>query len=122
MSPIPMSRLEAATRAVLALAEAINQHDSAGLQAVLSAEVRLETSTPAPNGTVIVGRDAVLAFWHKVWQDHPAFRVEIEEVAGLGERCLLRWRLKGCEVPVRQVAVFRVRQGLVAEVLLYGKG
>ncbi len=69
-----MSRLEAATRAVLALAEAINQHDSAGLQAVLSAEVTLEASTPAPNGTVFAGREAVLAFWQKVWQDHPAFQ------------------------------------------------
>jgi ketosteroid isomerase-like protein len=122
-----MSKVESATRAVLAFNEAFNRHDVAGMMGLMSADCVFENTAPAPDGTVYAGKAAVTAFWQDFFRQSPHAHIEIEEIFGLGERCLMRWRYRwvdaaGAEGHVRGVDVFRVRDGVIREKLSYVKG
>ena len=49
--------------------------------------------------------------------------IEVEEVSGIGLRCILRWKCTGLgEDAARGVDIFRVENGLIREMLSYIKG
>jgi len=127
MSPIRMSKIESATRVVLAFNEAFNRHDVAGMMELMSDDCVFENTTPAPDGTVYKGREAVTHFWQEFFRDSPQAHIEIEEVFGMGYRCVLRWRYDWIDAAgekghVRGVDIFQVREGLIREKLSYVKG
>jgi predicted SnoaL-like aldol condensation-catalyzing enzyme len=127
MSPARMSKLEAATRTVLQFNEAFNQHDVAGMMQLMSDDCVFENTHPAPDGTVYSGKAAVTQFWQEFFSESPQAHIQIEEIFGLGERCVMRWNYNwvdeaGNKGHVRGVDIFKVRNSLICEKFSYVKG
>ena len=126
MSPVRMSKLESATRAVLAFAKAFNRHDVAGMTQLMSGDCVMEAASPAPDGAVYSGVAAITRFWEGFFRDFPEAHIEVEEVSGIGLRCILRWKgnwpgAAGEGKPARGVDIFRVENRLIREMLSYIK-
>jgi predicted SnoaL-like aldol condensation-catalyzing enzyme len=122
-----MAKLEAVIRAVLAFNEAFNRHDVAGMMQLMSDDCVFENTHPAPDGTVYSGKDVVTQFWQDFFRESPQAHLEIEEIFGLGFRCIVRWRYDWVDVAgkkghVRGVDIFRLKNGLISEKLSYVKG
>jgi predicted SnoaL-like aldol condensation-catalyzing enzyme len=127
MCPIRMSKLESAIRVVLEFNDAFNRHDVAGMLELMSEDCSFENTAPAPDGTLYSGKGAVTQFWQDFFHASPQAHIEIEEIFGLGERCIMRWRYTWVDQGdkkghVRGVDIFRVRNGLISEKLSYIKG
>ncbi|MCX6057619.1 MAG: nuclear transport factor 2 family protein [Chloroflexi bacterium] len=127
MSPIRMSRLESAIRIVLEFNEAFNRHDVAGMMQLMSEDCVFENTVPAPNGAVYSGKEIVTEFWQNFFRESPNAHIEIEEIFGLGLRCVMRWRYHwldqaGKKGYVRGVDIFQVKDGSICEKLSYVKG
>ena len=127
MSPIRMSRLESGIRVVIAFNEAFNQHNVAGMMALMSDDCTFENTDPAPDGTVYTGREAVTRFWQDFFSQSPQAHIEIEEIFGLGMRCVMRWRYSWVDATgnsghVRGVDLYEVENGLITKKLSYVKG
>ncbi|MBK6430699.1 nuclear transport factor 2 family protein [Candidatus Amarolinea dominans] len=127
MSPIRMSKLEYAMRIVLDFNKAFNRQDVAGMMQLMSDDCVFENTNPAPDGTVYAGKEVVTRFWEDFFRESPRAHIEIEEIFGLGERCIMRWKYswvdtEGRKGHVRGVDLFRVTNGLIREKLSYVKG
>ncbi|MBE0681712.1 MAG: nuclear transport factor 2 family protein [Anaerolineales bacterium] len=127
MSPASMSRLESATRIVLEFNEAFNRHDVAGMMHLMSDNCIFQNTSPAPDGTAYAGKEAVTQFWEDFFRESPQARIEIEEIFGFGNRCVMRWTYKWVDAAgqnghVRGVDIFQIRDGLIYEKLSYVKG
>jgi predicted SnoaL-like aldol condensation-catalyzing enzyme len=127
MSPARMSKLESAMRTVIEFNEAFNRHDVPGMMALMSDDCRFESTEPAPDGAVFSGKAAVTAFWEDFFRKSPQAQIQIEEIFGLGERSIMRWKYSwvnqaGEKGHVRGVDIFRVRSGQIREKLSYVKG
>ena len=127
MSPARMAKVEAATRLVLEFNQAFNRHDVAGMMALMSEDCLFEDTQPAPDGAVYSGKDAVTRYWEAFFRQSPQARIEIEEIFGFGERCVMRWNYSWVDRDgevghVRGVDIFRVRGGSIREKLSYVKG
>ncbi|MCL4265099.1 MAG: nuclear transport factor 2 family protein [Anaerolineae bacterium] len=122
-----MSRIETAVRTVLAFNEAFNRHDVAGMMALMSDDCVFENTALAPDGTVYQGKEAVTQFWQEFFRQSPQAHIEIEEIFGLGYRCVMRWRYEwvdeaGEKGHVRGVDIFQVKNDLISQKLSYVKG
>ena len=127
MSPIRMSRLESAVRVVLAFNEAFNRHDDAGMMQLMSDDCVFENTDPAPEGTVYSGKEVITRYWQDFFRESPQAHIKIEEIFGLGNRCVMRWRYDwvdgtGKKGYVRGVDIFQVKNGFICEKLSYVKG
>jgi predicted SnoaL-like aldol condensation-catalyzing enzyme len=127
MSPTRLSKLESAMRTVLAFNEAFNRHDVEGMMGFIGDECVFENTSPAPDGALYTGKEQVAQFWRDFFRGSPQAHIEIEEVFGLGERCVMRWIYRwenaaGEEGHVRGVDIYRVRDGSILEKLSYVKG
>jgi len=127
MSPTRMSKIESAMRIVLEFNQAFNRHDVAGMMHLMSDDCVFENMNPAPDGAVYSGKETLTKFWQDFFLDSPHARMEIEEVFGLGERCIMRWRfswddIEGNKWHVRGVDIFRVKSRLIREKFSYVKG
>jgi predicted SnoaL-like aldol condensation-catalyzing enzyme len=127
MSPTRLSRLESAIRVVLEFNEAFNRHDVAGMMQLSSDDCVFENTDPAPDGAVYSGKKVVTQFWQDFFRESPHAHIEIEEIFGLGIRCIMRWRYDWVDVAgkkghVRGVDIFRVKNGSICEKLSYVKG
>lgn len=128
MSPTRMKKIETALRVVLDFNDAFNQHDAAGMMALMTDDCVFENTDPAPDGTLYAGKEAVTRFWQDFFRQSPQAHIEIEEAFGLGnQRCVMRWRYSwvdasGASGHVRGVDIFKVRDGLICEKLSYVKG
>jgi predicted SnoaL-like aldol condensation-catalyzing enzyme len=76
---------------------------------------------------VYSGKAAVTQFWQEFFRQSPQAHIEIEEIFGYGERCIMRWRTSwedtgGEEGHVRGVDIFRVVDASIREKLSYVKG
>jgi steroid delta-isomerase-like uncharacterized protein len=122
-----MSKLESAMRLVLEFNEAFNRHDVPGMMRLMSEDCVFENTDPAPDGTIYSGKEAVTAFWQEFFRESPHAHIDIEEIFGLGSRCIMRWKYSwmdgsGQEGHVRGVDVFQVKEGLISEKFSYVKG
>ena len=127
MSPTRMAKLESAMRIVLEFNEAFNRHDVAGMMQLMSDDCVFENTDPAPDGTVYSGKEGVTQFWQDFFRESPHAHIEIEEIFGLGNRCIMRWKYNWIDVEgkkghVRGVDIFQVRDGLISEKFSYVKG
>lgn len=127
MSPIRMSKLESAIRVVLEFNQAFNRHDVTAMMQLMSDDCVFENTNPVPDGAVYSGKEVVTQFWQNFFRESPYAHIDIEEIFGFGERCIMRWRYswvdKGGEKGhVRGVDIFRVRNGSIREKLSYVKG
>ncbi len=122
-----MSRIESGIRLVLALNEAFNRHDVAGMMVLMSDDCVFENTAPAPDGTMYVGKEAVTQFWREFFRQSPQAHIEIEDLFGLGMRCVARWRYDwvdahGEKGHVRGVDIYQLRDGRISDKLSYVKG
>jgi predicted SnoaL-like aldol condensation-catalyzing enzyme len=127
MSPTRLEKLESSMRVVLEFNEAFNRHDVAGMMRLMSDDCLFENTDPAPDGTAYSGREAVAQFWQEFFRESPHASIKIEEIFGLGFRCVMRWKYTwmdaaGTEGHVRGVDIFRVKDGLICEKFSYVKG
>ncbi|NJC95570.1 MAG: nuclear transport factor 2 family protein [Anaerolineales bacterium] len=127
MSPARMEKVESAIRLVLAFNDAFNQHDVPGMMQLMSDDCVFENTYPAPDGTTYSGKEAVTRFWVDFFRDSPIAHIEIEEIFGMGNRCIMRWRYEwvddtGEKGHVRGVDIYQVREGLISGKLSYVKG
>ena len=127
MSPIRMSQIEEAIRVVINFNEAFNRHDVEGMMQLMSDDCVFENTDPAPDGTVYSGKEAVTQFWQNFFRESPHAHIEIEEIFGMGKRCVMRWIYNwedetGKKGHVRGVDIFQVREGLITEKFSYVKG
>ncbi len=127
MSPIRMERVESGVRVVIAFNEAFNRHDVAGMLQLMSADCIYEYTSPAPDGAVYTGKEALARFWPEFFAHIKDAHIKVEEIFGYGLRCVMRWRLDwvdeaGTSGHVRGVDLFRVQNGLIVEAMSYLKG
>ena len=127
MSPIRMSRIEEAIRIVINFNEAFNRHNAVDMMQLMSDDCVFENTNPAPNGTVYTGKAEVTQFWQDFFHASPHAHIEIEEIFGMGKRCIMRWIYSwedeaGEKGHVRGVDIFQVREGLITEKFSYVKG
>lgn len=119
MSPFEMSKLENSIRSVLAFQEALSRGDGAGMQALLSDDCSLEG--PALEADAVRGSSSVAQFWLEFC---PAgAKMEIEEVFGLGMRCVLRWKLTRVDAScLHGVNLVQLKAGLIWKMQVYVQG
>ncbi len=127
MSPLRLSRFETAMRVVLEFNEAFNRHDVSGMMQLMSEDCVFENTSPAPDGSVSSGKEAVTAFWEDFFLRSPHAHIEIEEIFSSANRCIMCWRYDwvdtaGSKGHVRGVDIFTVRDGLITKKLSYVKG
>lgn len=107
---------------------AFGRRDLDAVMALSTEDTVLETTLPKPDGRRLVGQAAVRGYWAEFFRGAPDARFEPEETIVAGDRGVVRWVYRwapdGPAGPghVRGVDVFRVRDGKVAEKLVYVKG
>ena len=102
--------------------EALNRRDLDALGDLITDDCVFEATSPAPDGTRHVGRQAVLEACRVFFAESPAAHFEMEEMFGAGDRVTVRWLYTWADGHVRGADVVRVRDGRVAETLAYVKG
>lgn len=127
MSTERLSQLEEPIRVVLAFNDALNRHDVAGMMQLMTEDCIFENTNPPPEGSVYSGKAAVTQFWQDFFQQSPHAHIEVEEIFGVGARCVMRWRYEwvdrsGRQGHVRGVDLYQVRDNLICEKLSYVKG
>ena len=127
MSPFKMSKIESGIRLVLEFNEAFNRHDVSGMVALMSDDCIFEDSSPAPDGSVYSGKEALTRYYQEFFRESPEAHVKIEDIYGFRDHCIMRWRYswvdrEGGKSHLRGVDIFRVRDGSIIEKLSYVKG
>ena len=122
-----MDRVETGVRLILAFNEAFNRHDVPAMLQLLDEDSLFENTTPAPDGTVYKGKDAIRQYWQEFFAKSPQAHIKIEETFGYGFRCVMRWRYDWVDADgrsghVRGVDLYQVKNGLISEKLSYVKG
>ena len=112
---------------ITAFNDIFNRHDVDGMMAMMTDDTVFENTDPPPDGVRYEGQAAVRAFWADFFRAAPKARIEIEEIFGDGDRCVMRWTYHwaddaGKPGHVRGVDIFRLRGGKIAEKLSYVKG
>jgi ketosteroid isomerase-like protein len=102
--------------------DALNRRDLDALNDLITDDCVFDATSPAPDGTRHVGRQAVLEACRAFFAGSPAAHFEMEEMFGAGDRVIVRWLYSWSDGHVRGVDVLRVRDGRVAETLAYVKG
>lgn len=114
-------------RVVIEFNEAFNRHDVPGMMGLMSDDCVFENTDPAPDGAVFSGKEVVTRFWEDFFRESPHAHIEIEEIFGLGMRCIMRWKYNwvdpaGTKGHVRGVDIFKVENGSICEKFSYVKG
>lgn len=107
--------------------EAFGRGDADAVMDLMTDDCIFEDTEPAPDGTRLVGKEKVKAYWLEMFANgKPNF--DVEELFVAGDRAVLRWYYRWAEDKpdqpghVRGVDVIKVRDGKVAEKLSYVKG
>ena len=127
MSPVKMSKVETAARTVLAFSKAFNQGDIDSMLQLINENCLLDHHSPAPDGCVYRGKEKIKEFWLEYFNRSAGLHMEIEDIIGMGERCLKRWKTTwtdpaGQEQHLRGVDIVLVRDELIVEMYSYRKG
>jgi ketosteroid isomerase-like protein len=106
--------------------DAINRHDAATVAALLADDTVFENTAPAPDGTRLVGKAAVAAYWERWFVNNPDAKFEAEDVVVAGDRCTVQWIYRktrdGKPWHLRGMDLLTVRNGKIAAKLAYVKG
>jgi predicted SnoaL-like aldol condensation-catalyzing enzyme len=122
-----MSRIESGVRNILAFNEAFNRHDVTGMMQFVSDTCVFESSAPAPDGAVYTGKAAITQFWQDFFRRSPQAHRQIEDIFGLGLRCVTRWRYEwvdesGKKKYIRGTDTFKFKENAIIEQFSYVKG
>ncbi|MFN3332748.1 MAG: nuclear transport factor 2 family protein [Caldilinea sp.] len=127
MSAERLLQMEEPMRVVLAFNDALNRHDVEGMMQLMTEDCVFENTNPPPEGSVYSGKAAVTQFWQDFFRQSPHAHIDIEEIFGVGARCIMRWRYEwvdqsGQQGYVRGVDLYQMRDNLICEKLSYVKG
>jgi len=114
MSPIRMSKIESGVRIVLKFNEAFNRHDVDAMMRCLCEDCLFEDV----DNNSYSGKESITRFYQNLFRESPQANIEIEEIFGLGLRCVMRWKYNDA----RGVDIFKLKDGLICEKLSYVKG
>lgn len=94
--------------------------------ALMTEDCLFEGTTP-PDGARHADAPQVRAAWEEFFAASGQSQFTAEEVVGLGDRVVVRWRYDWADITgtpghVRGIDLFRITDGLVAEKLSYVKG
>ena len=122
-----MSRIETGVRNILAFNEAFNRHDVAGMMQFVSGDCIFESCTPAPDGAVYTGKEAISQYWQEFFQQSPQAHRQIEDIFGLGFRCVTCWRYEymdqsGKKHHFRGADIFKLKDNAIIAQFSYVKG
>lgn len=125
MTPIRMEKFEAGMRAVLAFNDAFNRQDIDAMMALLTDDCVYEYASSMPGGLRHTGKESITRYWQDFFNTSPNTRIDVEEVFGIGNRCVKRWRSLRCdaaglEVQLRGVDIYKISNGLISEMSSYG--
>jgi ketosteroid isomerase-like protein len=127
-SDLPLEQQSATTLALLLqFHAAFNSHDVDAIMALMTEDCIFENTFPAPDGTRLVGQQAVRAVWEALFSASPHAMFLVEDAFAAVDRGVIRWRyVWNTETEpvghIRGVDIFRVRDGKVAEKFSYVKG
>ncbi|MBN2411478.1 nuclear transport factor 2 family protein [candidate division KSB1 bacterium] len=126
MSPIRMSRLESSTRIIIKFIEDFNRQNITGMMQLIGNECVFENAGPVPDDAVYSGKETITAFWQDFFYEAPQSHIDIEEIFGMGFRCVTRWKYnrdnqKEKNNYIRGVTLFKVKNGSITEILSYVK-
>jgi ketosteroid isomerase-like protein len=96
-------------------------HDLEAALKLLTEDCVFDATGPAPDGARSVGPAAIRAVWAPIFADRSS-HFEEEEIFGVGERVVQRWRYSWDGGHVRGVDIYVIRGGKVAEKRSYVKG
>ncbi|MFN2136921.1 MAG: nuclear transport factor 2 family protein [Candidatus Promineifilaceae bacterium] len=121
-----LSRIEQGIRSVLAYYEAFNQQDVPSMLARFSEACLLEAAGPRPDGDVFIGKTAVAAYWQEFFETHDDAHIDVEDIFGLGNRCVARWQLTWLDNnrrrrTLRGADIFLIQGALLSEQRSYTK-
>jgi ketosteroid isomerase-like protein len=127
MTPARMEKVESAIRLALAFREAFNQHNIQAMMVLFKDDCHFESPNPAPNGLTINGKDELFKYWHHFFETTSQSKLDIEEIFGFGERCIIRWNLAWTDthdnhLTLRGVYIFKTENSLICELFSYIKG
>jgi uncharacterized protein (TIGR03086 family) len=113
--------------AVLRLNQAFADHDVEAIVACFTQDGVFDATTPAPDGALVEGTDALRAQWTRFFAETRDPRFDVEELFSCGAHAVMRWRFRwserdGTEGHVRGVDVLLVRDARIAEKRSYVKG
>ena len=100
------------------------RRDPSDLVNLIGEECVIENTSPAPDGSRHVGKEACVALWTQIATMKDA-HFEPEDIVARGDFGVIRWRLVWGDAPdqsVRGVNLMRVRDGRIVEALGYVKG
>ena len=122
-----MSKIESTVRVAIDFNAALNRRDVPAMLQLIGDDCVFESFTPAPEGAAYTGREAVTQYWREFFNSFPEAQFEIEDIFGLGKRCVMRWVHSwvdnaGQTGSIRGVDIFRVQDGFIRELLSYVKG
>ena len=104
--------------------DVFQKHDPSALRELVADDCVVENTTPAPNGSRHVGRDACVALWTSI-ATAPGTHFDLEDVTVSGDRATIRWRFcwgEGEAESVRGVNLMQVRGGVIIHAMGYVKG
>ena len=110
-----------ALEVVGAFAATWQAHDLNAALSMLTDDAVFESTSPGPDGSRHVGREAIEQAWQAIFDDRSSL-FEAEETFAAGDRVVQLWRYSWADGHVRGVDVFRIRGDQVAEKLSYVKG
>ncbi len=111
-------------RTLVRFNEAFGSGDVDAAMALVTDDIVFDSTSPAPDGLRLEGKEAVRAAWTDV-MGTPGMTFTEEESFVSGDRGVVRWRYSwsgDTSGHVRGVDVIRFRDGLVSEKLSYVKG
>ena len=117
---------EETEKAIQRFGEAFNRHDLDAVMAAMTEDCILESIFSLPDGTKYTGRDAIRAHWEELFRASSQSVFETKETFAAGDRCVFRWVYRwvdndGTQGHLRGMDVLRVRDGKIAEKLVYAK-
>lgn len=115
-----MSNVET-TEIIRRFNDAFQRHDGSVFQHLVGEGCVIENTTPAPDGGRIEGREACVALWTQI-ATSPEIEFDLEDVEVMGERAIIRWRMRHGAGAVRGVNLMRVHAGKIVEGMGYVKG
>jgi hypothetical protein len=82
--------------------------------------------SPALKGRGFSGEEEITRYWENFYQGNPDVQFKIEEIFGLGKRCIIRWRSEwldqaGEKDQVRGADIIKVEDGKICEMFSYTK-
>ena len=107
--------------------ESFNKGDVDGVMAAMTGDCVVEMPIPPSDGSRFQGQEAVRALWQDFFQSTSNIEFATEDMFASGDRRLVQWLFTwvgqdGQPGRVRGVDLFKLRDGKVAEKLVYVKG